>query len=166
MAENYYTKEYVGTYCNQLIENNTPFSMLICDIDDFSYISDTYGAETADQVLDATRKTLEEKIANVGILGRFEDDAFVIVLPNLADYDELWKICRKACLAINKVKIKAINNSTLTMTVGASRFPTDANNFDDLFTATNKALWRGKQKGTNCFIIYLADKHSDIKIPE
>ncbi len=34
----------------------------------------------------------------------------------------------------------------------------------DLLDLADKALYRGKMKGRNCYIIYLASKHKDINL--
>ena len=136
----------------------------MCDVDNFKYINDTYGHNIGDQVIIETAKLLEEAIGDIGIVGRFGGDEFIIVLPDIEEYDELWQVCRKVSLAFSRAKIKAINNSPISMTVGASRFPVDADNYEDLFNTADKALYRGKQKGRNCFIIYLAEKHANIEI--
>ncbi len=55
-------------------------------------------------------------------------------------------------------------DSNITITAGVSVYPKDADNYDTLFLKMDKALYRGKQKGRNCFIIYDDDKHKNINI--
>lgn len=60
-----------------------------------------------------------------------------------------------------------INDSeyiTFSYTLGAARFPIDTNDMSDLLDLADKALYRGKMKGRNCYIIYLAEKHNDINL--
>lgn len=159
-----FNRDIASSYCEDLIKNNRPFSFLMCDVDNFKYINDTYGHTVGDQVIIETARILEETLGNIGVVGRFGGDEFIIAIPDFVEYDELWKVCRKASLDFSKAKIKEINNSPISMTIGASRYPFDANNYTDLFNTADKALYRGKQKGRNCFIIYLAEKHANIEI--
>ena len=42
----------------------------------------------------------------------------------------------------------------------------DSTDYEELFNKADKALYRGKSKGRNCYIIYVHEKHKDIVIHE
>jgi transcriptional regulator with GAF, ATPase, and Fis domain len=65
-----------------------------------------------------------------------------------------------------KLKIADAPNLRITITSGISRFPIDATTYEGLFALADKALYRGKNKGRNCFIIYLDQKHKNLNLAQ
>jgi hypothetical protein len=53
-----------------------------------------------------------------------------------------------------------------TATIGSAAYPEDATDYDGLFALVDKTLYRGKSKGRNCYIIYIASKHAHLEIPK
>jgi hypothetical protein len=67
------------------------------------------------------------------------------------------------CVLRKNVKLKNCS-PFITGTIGSASYPEDAKNYNDLFSMSDKTLYRGKMKGRNCFIIYLPEKHADINL--
>src|SRR5699024_8760153 len=68
---------------NDYIENNTPFSLLMIDIDHFKQINDTYGHLVGDEVLQQLGKLLNEITqANKASAFRFGGEEFNVILPD------------------------------------------------------------------------------------
>lgn len=159
-------RETILEYGRNLQEQNTPFAMLICDLDNFKYVNDNYGHKVGDKILINVAEGLMKVAEDKAVVGRFGGDEFIIIVPNTVEYDDLWKFCQKVNFSVNALNIDELRGAGLTMTVGASRYPLDEQDCEKLFTTADKALYRGKQKGRNCFIIYLPEKHANIKIGE
>ncbi|WP_407426826.1 GGDEF domain-containing protein [Treponema sp.] len=157
-----YTKESVSKYTNHLISQKIPFSYALVDIDNFTYINDTFGAAGGNRVLSDVAQTLIRNVGSNGIVGRNEGDEFVIVLNNIIGYDDIWNICHKILVEVNDIELPEIGKQTLTVTIGLDRYPENGSDFDSIKLSADKALFRGKQKGRNCFIIYLPEKHESI----
>ena len=47
---------------------------------------------------------------------------------------------------------------------GCASFPSDSDEFSDLFGLIDKMLYLGKNRGRNCYTIYEEEKHKDIEI--
>ena len=161
-----FNRETVLGYINVLLERKQAFSMVLCDLDNFKNVNDGYGHMVGDEVLVRCAQTIMEKIGDRGVVGRYGGDEFMAVVPNVNDYDEIWHICRDVNYAINEMDIPALGGAKLTVSQGISRYPIDGEDYETLMEKTDKALYRGKQKGRNCFIIYLPEKHANIKIGE
>ncbi len=157
-----YAQGTVDSYASYLINNNQPFSYILLDVDNFTYITDAFGPEVGNKVLYEIANTTNEIIREKGYLARNNGDEFALVLNDLVDYDELWGICHTIMVKINEIPIPEIGNHTLTVTLGIARFPENADSFSNLLVCAEKALYRGKSKGRNCFIIYLPEKHANI----
>jgi diguanylate cyclase (GGDEF)-like protein len=58
-----------------------PLSLLMCDVDHFKKINDTYGHQAGDEVLKAVVAMLRQKIRSTDWVARYGGEEFVIVLP-------------------------------------------------------------------------------------
>lgn len=161
---NVLNRDVMCSYINYLIKNDIPFSFCLSDIDNFKYVNDTYGHLVGDKVLAKFAKIISTTISDKGIVGRFGGDEFMIVVENVVDYDGIWNILHDLNFSIPKESFEEVGDLNLTLTTGTSRFPNDAKSYEGLFETADKALYRGKTKGRNCFIIYLEEKHANIKL--
>jgi len=161
-----FTKEYMTEYSEYLLSKNTPFSYLLIDMDNFKIINDSYGHNAGDAVLKAVVERIQDVAGAWGILGRYAGDKFIFVMSDCIEYQTVWERSRAILQAINSISLPDYKGLYLTATIGLARFPEDAASFSDISQMAEKALYRGKIKGRNCFIIYLADKHSGIVIED
>lgn len=65
---------------------------------------------------------------------------------------------------IGGIAFEGIPNLAITVSTGIARFPLNANCYSELLEVADKALYRAKMKGRNCFIIYLPEKHAGISL--
>ena len=161
---NVYDRHVITSYMDYLLTKNIPFTFAILDIDNFKFINDTYGHLVGDEVLKEVAKSINEVSKDFGILGRYGGDEFIFVFPNVVEYQESWEYGLKLLKSPEHLILDGLPNVSITYTMGLSRFPIDSTNSDELFELADKALYRGKIKGRNCFIIYLAEKHKDIDV--
>lgn len=161
-----YNKTVMENYVMSLVDAGREFAVIQCDVDNFRTINETYGNEVGDQMLIGIGKVLNRVAGSYAVVGRHDGDRFIIVMPDVSDYDDVWAKCKLITSNINGKVNDEIGDATLTVTLGLSRFPLDASGFEDLELTCKKALFRGKQKGRSCFIIYLPEKHADIDIGE
>lgn len=151
------------SYVEYLIKQGTKFSFCLVDIDNFKSINDSYGHLTGDRVLELFAKSLCEILGESAIVGRFGGDEFMYVIENVEEYDEVWKNSHVLNVQMRK-DVDFPIKEPLTFTAGLTRHPLDGVKFEELFDKTDKALYRGKLKGRNCFIIYLPEKHAKIDV--
>lgn len=159
------SRQHIVGFIQSLVESNIPFTMAVLDLDNFKFINDTYGHKTGDGVLVGVSGDLEKYLEDYALAGRYGGDEFLIVNFRDLRYDEIktffaglysdYKVLRKnICLEDYEPFI--------TGTIGSAVFPKDAQDFPALFSLADKALYRGKTKGRNCYIIYVAEKHKNI----
>ena len=160
------SRGHILWFTQWLIEHRVPFFFAMMDLDNFKFINDTYGHHIGDGVLIQVAKDLAEMLDGIGLVGRFGGDEMLIV--NLRDltYDAAKSFFAE--VYDGKVLRKNIPlegcSPFITATVGCAIYPTDAQEYDALFELIDKTLYRGKNKGRNCHIIYVAEKHKDIVI--
>lgn len=151
------------------IENNIPFSLIFIDFDNFKAINDILGHQIGDEALKLVSKQIVKSIDDKYTIGRFGGDEFIILAKDVVDYNDVWNLCSKVTNDIKEnVKISEIEKTLpagrITVTAGISRFPKDASTFEELIHIADIALYRGKAKGKNCYVIYNRDLHSNITI--
>jgi diguanylate cyclase (GGDEF)-like protein/PAS domain S-box-containing protein len=59
-----------------------PVGCLFIDIDNFDQLAETYGQDTADDIVKQVAKLLDQTCRDDDFLGRYEGSSFVVVLPN------------------------------------------------------------------------------------
>ncbi len=81
-----YNRYKLNEYILQNIElykrYKTPLSLIICDIDDFKHINDTYGHIIGDEVLKKIANTIKNSTRQIDIVSRWGGEEFAILLPN------------------------------------------------------------------------------------
>ena len=160
---------HMMTYVDKLISEKKPFSLIIIDIDNFKQMNDNYGHQVGDLILQETANNIIDAVGDNGLVGRYGGDEFIIVDKVHTDYDSmhafLVDLYMKEENRVFRTDLKIDQLQIfITGTIGAANFPNDATDYDDLFNKADKALYRGKMKGRNCFIIYVHEKHKDIDI--
>lgn len=153
---------YNRTYLNErmLMELNRakryrhPLSMILCDIDHFKKINDTYGHQAGDHVLKEFAGLLIRSIRNtVDWIVRYGGEEFLIILPesdwigasNLAE--RLRRIVSEKVIHIEKTEIR------LTASFGVTGFhsiPRDAEiPMEAIINQADRHLYLAKQCGRN-----------------
>ncbi len=157
-----FDRETITDYIRWLTEHNKPFSLFIVDIDNFKNVNDIYGHQVGDIALTETAAYLLSHVIKKGVIGRYGGDEFFIVFENVVEYEDVWNYGHDIDLGISAINIEGFPRLSLTVSIGISRFPLDAKDYDNIVLLADKALYRAKSKGRNCFIIYLAAKHANI----
>lgn len=161
-----YDRQTMVGYMEWLISRGTPFSFFFIDVDNFKNINDTYGHIAGDVVLADVAHFLEKMVEGKGVVGRYGGDEFMLILENITDYSEIWDIGHAINMGLTMLEPRGMEGLTLTLSMGISRFPLNAYNFNGVVTLADKVLYRAKMKGRNCFIIYLPEKHAHINLKE
>lgn len=135
-------------------------TLFMLDIDYFKNINDNFGHVFGDQVIIEVSKILKN-ISKRTKVGRVGGDEFVIFLQDKIDRDGVKNIARLIRYLLDKAIVKG-ENFPMTATIGIAQYPKDGTTFEDLYACCDKALYRGKQKGRDCHIIYDPVLHKDI----
>ncbi len=160
------SRRYILEFVKELIRSDIHFTMAIVDLDYFKNINDNYGHVTGDYILEAFANDLSTFVGEKGLVGRYGGDEFMIVVFGMNDYDHIHlfyesiykkNVLRKHYNYLDK-------DIFLTGTIGSAAYPDDAKDYDGLFAISDKTLYRGKIKGRNCYIIYVPEKHRNLKI--
>lgn len=138
--------KYVEIEIHNAKRYNYPLSLIMYDVDNFKFINDTYGHSLGDKILKETAILVRESIRKGDIFCRWGGDEFLILLPH-TNVEGAKIVAEKILKRIKDLKIDSIN---VSVSIGVSEFEREKDkNFNDLFTKTDKALYKAKKLGRN-----------------
>ncbi|MDE7380395.1 MAG: GGDEF domain-containing protein [Clostridia bacterium] len=157
-------REAMAGYLEYLIKNEKPCSFFFVDIDNFKNVNDSYGHMVGDVVIKQMAEFFVKMAGDKGVVGRYGGDEFMFIFENVVEYKDIWKIGHDINTNIGGIVFEGIPNLAITVSMGIARYPLNAQTNKDLILVADKALYRAKMKGRNCFIIYLPEKHANISL--
>ncbi|HEY6557073.1 MAG TPA: sensor domain-containing diguanylate cyclase [Polyangiaceae bacterium] len=126
-----------------------PLSVLVCDIDHFKKVNDTYGHDVGDVVIRGFADVLRKVKRDTDVVGRFGGEEFVVVCEETDERGALQLAERiRTELEASSFKVDAAV-LRVTCSLGVATFPNAARSWDALFKATDEALYASKRGGRN-----------------
>ncbi|OGR85494.1 MAG: hypothetical protein A2901_05070 [Elusimicrobia bacterium RIFCSPLOWO2_01_FULL_54_10] len=127
----------------------TNFSVLICDLDHFKNINDTYGHQAGDEVLKRVGRLMQESVYETDFVARYGGEEFVILLPQA----DPKGVQRKAETIRQRMEAEKFtfgwNELKVTVSIGISHFPGNGTDAAALLAAADSALYAAKGAGRN-----------------
>jgi len=125
-------------------------SLIICDVDLFKQINDTYGHTAGDNALKAVSDVLRQTLRKADILGRYGGDEFMIILPetSLAGAQSLAEKIRAAVEGL-ELELPGDQRTGLTLSIGLASCCMPDDNLDTLVSLADAALYTSKEAGRN-----------------
>jgi len=144
-----YFQEKLEEEINRSNKFNLEFVFLMLDLDNFKGYNDRYGHLVGDVLLSTTARIIKENLRQIDIVARYGGEEFSIILPD-TEKSEAEFVSSRLCQAIEKEHIRAYDEELqITISVGGSIFPRDAENAQHLIDKADQALYRAKQAGRN-----------------
>lgn len=124
--------------------------VIMCDIDHFKKVNDTYGHPAGDAVLVTVTERMQECLRAYDSLGRYGGEEFLIVTPDV-ELDGAMVVAERIRQSIVGTPIEAAGESLqITLSLGATVCSTTPETRpDELIEAADKALYRAKEGGRN-----------------
>jgi diguanylate cyclase (GGDEF)-like protein len=128
--------------------SETPFSLIIFDIDHFKSVNDTYGHSVGDEILCELTERVRTSIRSQDILCRWGGEEFLLVLPQ-TDISHLGGIAEKLRALINSTPfLEASLSLTISCSFGCAQ-GMPGENLDDLIGRADQSLYAAKNSGRN-----------------
>ncbi len=147
--------EQLTTVCKQALRYKRSLTVVLCDIDHFKKVNDTYGHLLGDEVLKAIARALKETIRfGVDWVARYGGEEFVVVLPETAD-DGALPACERMRQIVADLRFADSHggNFLVTASFGYAVMPATATNKAvtgyDLIGMADDCLYRAKNEGRN-----------------
>ncbi len=125
-----------------------PFSLVICDIDDFKIFNDSYGHDCGDYILKSLSDFMKKSLRDQDSLARWGGEEFMILLAETSLENAAAIADRmRAKIAETKYVYKRMKYK-LTMTFGLAVFDGSAG-IEECVIKADQALLTGKRQGKN-----------------
>jgi len=132
------------------IESNTPFSMILIDIDNFKKVNDTYGHNIGDLVLQFLAEILLDGTRSQDVCYRYGGEEFVILLPTTTP-EEAWMVADK--IRVNLSEKVSPTGEIITFSAGIASFPHNGSTIANITLEADKRLYQAKSEGKNRVIV-------------
>ncbi|MGE8657943.1 MAG: diguanylate cyclase [Achromobacter sp.] len=124
-------------------------AVLMCDLDHFKHINDTWGHATGDGVLQHFANMLRAQLGQADLAGRIGGEEFAVVLSE-ADSQRAHLFARNLQRRIAATPyVSGGRHVPLTVSIGISALQADDADAELALSRSDRALYRAKQRGRN-----------------
>ena len=145
-----YLNGHLATDISNSVGTSQPLSVILCDIDNFKEVNDSYGHLAGDLVLKELVQITKQCIKDSGAwVARYGGDEFVVVLVN-TDLETAGSIANEIKCACEKVSIE--HNEQIigfTISAGVCGLPEKQMSIEELLEFADKNLYAAKKAGRN-----------------
>lgn len=147
-------QERFGNLIERAARHGHEAAVLLCDVDHFKKVNDTYGHPVGDEVLRQVARVLMAATRKIDIPARYGGEEFAVVLEATDEAGALQLANRiredVAALVLDAGEEKF----SVKMSIGVSAFPGDGRDRAELIERADMALYRAKESGRNRVVSY------------
>jgi diguanylate cyclase (GGDEF)-like protein len=143
-----YFDERLKQTFQEALEHDLPLTVMLCDIDNFKKINDTFSHQVGDKVLATVARLLRKGIRQSDVLARYGGEEFILLMPG-ARKDAAMDLCerlRKRVAEHNWSSLEPGLNVTLSLGVASDM---SSGNHEKLTALADKHLYEAKKLGKN-----------------
>ncbi|WP_428263533.1 diguanylate cyclase [Haliangium sp.] len=131
-----------------------PISLLLCDVDHFKKVNDTYGHPVGDEVLRQVARVLERSVRKIDVPARYGGEEFAVVLEATGS-DGAMRLADRIRKDVGDLVIDSDKGPfQITMSIGVASFPDDARERAVLIERADASLYNAKETGRNRCVAY------------
>lgn len=141
---------------------NEPFSCVMCDLDRFKSVNDTYGHQAGDMVLKEFAKILRHEVREIDRAGRYGGEEFMLLLPGTV-LDAAVTFAERVRKQVEAHTFSFDGTSIQrTASFGVSAWPHPRiSHCDGLVKAADEALYVAKETGRNRVVRFDSDEFNE-----
>ncbi len=132
---------------------DSPFSVIMMDIDDFKHYNDSFGHPMGNVLLRTVSRAIASALREVDILVRYGGEEFVCILPMTGPREaaEIAERIRRKVLEANSEIPHASEQprECVSISLGVSSFLTDVRDRDRLLEVADERMYAAKRAGKN-----------------
>lgn len=125
---------------------NSPLTVVVCDLNGFKAVNDTYGHLTGNKLLQVVAEGLKDRCREYDFVARMGGDEFVLVLTGLATPQDVQMKITQLREAIRTSAMKICREGLVGGSFGASMFPKNGVSADELLANADRAMYRDKEQ--------------------
>jgi diguanylate cyclase (GGDEF)-like protein len=147
-------QERFGDLLERAARHGHRAAVLLCDVDHFKKVNDTYGHPAGDEVLRRVARVLTGVARKIDITARYGGEEFAVVLDN-ADATQARAVAERIRQEIGKLVVDTDKGSlSVTESIGVAAFPDDGRDRAELIERADLALYHAKHSGRNRVVTY------------
>ena len=139
---------------NQAQRHGRRLALLFIDLDRFKAINDTLGHDAGDALLRDVARRLTETLRASDTVARLGGDEFVVLLEEISDPPFVGAVARKLLAVLSQPFTLAGGEHQISASIGASLYPEDGTEVQELLKNADTAMYRAKEQGRNAFRSY------------
>lgn len=125
------------------------FSLIVCDIDLFKRVNDTYGHPFGDQVIQQVANQFNEVVRVGDLAARIGGEEFAILLEDTGLSGAL-DVAERLRRKVENLSLFSQGGAVrVTISLGVAAFPQDMDSQEKLFNSADQALYHAKESGRN-----------------
>jgi diguanylate cyclase (GGDEF)-like protein len=135
-------------------EQGLGVTLLLCDLDRFKDVNDTYGHPVGDELLRQVAHRIRDSMRRTDLLARLGGDEFAIIHLSGTDPSEAHALAARIVDALKQPFEISNNQMSVGISIGIASAPTDAKGAINLMKRADLALYAAKHGGRNMFMAY------------
>jgi diguanylate cyclase (GGDEF)-like protein len=122
-------------------------ALILCDIDHFKSVNDTYGHPTGDVVLKGVARTLQKEARTTDVVARYGGEEFAVIMPE-TDAAGALVIAERIRERVKAQRFDAGGTALkVTLSLGIAAIPDHARSKADLVERADACLYHAKRSG-------------------
>ena len=146
-------EQKAGQEWEHALRYKRPLSMIMFDIDRFKNVNDSYGHAIGDYVLKSVAQRCESQLRKVDIFSRHGGEEFCTLLPE-TKLEQAGDIAEKLRLITLQPLDTEVGQLNVSISLGVAEHIKNVTNLEELQKNADQALYKAKQSGRNCTILY------------
>lgn len=157
-----YLIEKLNQELQQAKKKKEKITSILIDLDNFQFINDVYGYREGDRVITNVSRILKDCTRKTDIVGRYADDAFLLILPH-TDKKGGYQLATRIHSAITGLSIGSGEYEvSLSVSIAIVTYPDDGiYSVNEFLSRLEKLLNRAKEGGGNTIYVTGLDKVED-----
>ena len=129
--------------------NNRIVALLMCDLDFFKRVNDSFGHAAGDAILVGTAQALATRLRSTDRVARLGGEEFVVLLTE-TERGVVLEVGDRCCASVRQLPFAELvpgKDTPQTISIGAAIFPAHGDTLDALLRRADEALYRAKEEG-------------------
>ena len=160
--------ERLGGEMREAAAGGRPLALVVADVDHLRKVADTWGREAAATVLRKLAGILRATVREDDLVARLTDDDFAVILNGLGR-GSARQVAARLRSTIERFRFTSTwdgdSSFSVTLSLGAASYPTDADNEVDLLTRATEALDEARSLGRNRVWCYMRRPRVPLRTP-
>lgn len=130
-------------------------TLLMCDIDHFKRVNDTYGHAAGDVVIQAIAEAVRGNLRNTDIAGRYGGEEYAVLLVD-TPIEQAAVLAERLRQSVEALQINYNEHQIkVTLSIGLAEYQADMSGHRQWIEASDKGLYQSKANGRNQVTQYI-----------